>query len=468
MKRIMMMLLAGGGLLSARGAVDPALFRWTADVAVPPVSREEPAGFEVPVAVFEQAAPALTDVRLLDQRGRAVPHITERLLGPVTGRVDQAVGADAVTAIPDELNNEIQIEYALHTNAPSVTRLVIDTPLRDFERMVAVEGCGADGIWRTLVDRAAIFDLSRFINMSQYAVALPPNDCRRFRLAIRGVTDQAESAAAEITRQVGGTGAVERLMVEWRPLRIDRVRFFAESRVTNYTAAITNTYPVRGAAVRHIKEGRVTVVRFAVPCVPLTCVRLNVDDQNFSRMYALHAIRAGKDQWGRPQETRLLLARGMVSRFNLRAVRREAMDITISEAHFSDYELVIENGDNPLLSISGVEVSGPAYQVGFIARPGESYRLFFGGVKDLPVPDYDVAALRALREQERAMTPAVLSSVRPNPACRPEKAVGGNVLRWLLSAALVLIVVVLGWALLRAWRRMEPPAGDGGAMGQSA
>jgi hypothetical protein len=460
MKRIMMMLLAGGGLLSAHGAVDPALFRWTADVAVPPVSREEPAGFEVPVAVFEQAAASLGDVRLLDQRGRAVPHLAERLLGPVTGTVDHAVGASAVTAIPDELNNEIRIEYALHTNALPPTRLVIDTPLRDFERMVSVEGCGADGVWRTLVGRAAIFDLSRFINMAQYAVALPPGDCRRFRLTIRGVTDQAESAAAEITRQVGGSAATERLMVEWRPLRVDRVRFFAEMKVTNYTAAITNAYPVRGAAVRHIKEGRVTVVRFAVPRVPLTCVRLKVDDQNFSRMYALHAIRSGKDQWGRPQENRLLLSRGMISRFNLRAVQREALDIPIAEARFSDYELVVENGDNPLLNISGVEVSGPAYQVDFIARPGESYRLFFGGVKDVPAPDYDVAALRALRQQERSVTRAALSSVRPNTACRPEKAVSGNVLRRLLGAALVLIVVVLGWALLRAWRRMEPPAGD--------
>jgi hypothetical protein len=460
MKRIMMMLLAGGGLLSAHGAVDPALFRWTADVAVPLVSREEPAGFEVPVAVFEQAAVALADVRLLDQRGRAVPHLMERLLGPVTGMVEHAVGASAVTAIPDELNNEIQIEYALHTNALPPTRLVIDTPLRDFERMVSVEGCGADGVWRTLVGRAAIFDLSRFINMAQYAVALPPGDCRRFRLTIRGVTDQAESATAEITRQVGGRAATERLMVEWRPLRVDRVRFFAEMNVTNYTAAITNTYPVRGAAVRHIKEGRVTVVRFAVPRVPLTCVRLKVDDQNFSRMYALHAIRSGKDQWGRPQENRLLLSRGMISRFNLRAVQREALDIAIAESRFSDYELVVENGDNPLLNISGVEVSGPAYQIDFIARPDESYRLFFGGVKDMPPPDYDVAALRALREQERSVVRAVLSSVRPNTACRPEKAVSGNVLRRLLGAALVLIVIVLGWALLRAWRRMEPPAGD--------
>ena len=145
-----------------------------------------------------------------------------------------------------------------------------------------------------------------------------------------------------------------------------------------------------------------------------------------------------------------------IERMSFREPHRDETTIPIRETTASSYRIAIANEDNPPLRITGIKARGPIRRLLFLAEPGRQYRVEYGAETPLPAPHYETATL--LGESLRDMTPIVakLGAQVENVVVRPP-APATSILNnpWFLGGAIGVMVVVLGWCLLRAGKKLD-------------
>ena len=434
-----------------------AAFRLRAPVVLPDFEREEVASLVLPARVYAETTDDLRDVRVLGAGGTPVPWRRERVARPSTTTVRRDSPARILSLTEDAEANRLAIMFELEEGAPVPDGLEFITPLRDFERSVRVEGrAGSDAAWIPLAEDAVIFDARRFMDIAQREVRLAPSESRQFRLVIGNVTDIAASPLREITRHAGGDVAeVERLMLQRRAFRIDRVRWWREVEAETGRELILAPYPVEILERHDDTERKQTRVRLATGRAPLTQLTLVTPDLNFHRplrLYALSETAAGTQ--------RREIARGTVERLQFRALDREQLTLAFPEHRGAELELVIDNGDSAPLGIAGVQAEGVAYRLLFFVQPGAGYRLYFGGDPVAPPPSYDTVALDAALAQDYTPLAAALGPAEANPehqevAKRFWERVNAG---WLMAGALGIMVLLLGGVLVRSVKQLEKTA----------
>ena len=151
------------------------------------------------------------------------------------------------------------------------------------------------------------------------------------------------------------------------------------------------------------------------------------------------------------------IGRGQVSLVDFGGYHKETLKISFPEQRESEYRIVIHNEDNPPLEVTGVTARGSVYRAIFLAAENETYRLGYGS-EEAESPRYDAAVVLApVRKAERT-SEAKLGKETANPAAGRSPLFDGRSLinnaAFLISVVLVL-VVLLGWALFRAVRRIN-------------
>jgi len=456
-------LLTAGTLTVIPAAADtrpavPAAYRMTAPITLPTLEREEVAELILPAPVFAGTADDLRDVRVLDDKSQPVPWRRERVSRPsatVTVRRDSP--ARTLSLTEDAEANRLEIVFALEDGAPAPDGLEIITPLHDFERSVRVEGRpGPDAPWAPLAEDAVIFDARRFMDIAQREVRLAPGESRQFRLVIGNVTDIAASPLREITRHAGGDVAeIERLTLQRRAFRIDRVHWWHEVDVETGHEPVRAPYPVE--VLERIEDPALQQTRLHLSAgrAPLTQLTLDTPDTNFSRPLRLYAL-SDTDSGTQRRE----IARGTAERLQFRALDREQLTLTFPEQRSEELELVIDNGDNPPLRITGMQAAGTTYRLLFFVKPDTGYRLYFDGDPAAPAPAYDTVALAAALQEAYTPLAAQLGPAGENPEYRPaaEPFWAGMEMKWIMAGALALMVLLLGGVLVRSVKQMEKTA----------
>lgn len=446
-------LLLGLATGAAAAAAPTSAFRRTAPVELPPFDREEVAALVLPAPVFADTAPDLRDLRVWAASGAAaVPWRLERMSRPSPRTVRRDSAARLLTLKEDAEANRLEILFELEKEAPPPSGLEILTPLHDFERAVTVEGReGPDAPWQVLAQDAIVFDARRFMDVAQRDVGLSANTCRQFRVLIGAVTDEAASPLREITRQTGGGAAqeTERLTLQRRPFRIDRIRWWHEAVEEAGREEVRTVYPVQRRETVEDAERKQTRIRLDAGGAPLTRLTLETPDRNFSRQLRLQALDA--------EGNRVPLAAGLVTRLQFRSLHREHLTLEFAEHRSAELELVIENGDNPPLQITGVKAEGATYRLLFFVQPAAELRLYFGGDAHAPAPAYDTAPIAAALTGGYEPLAATLGRVEANPEHRGDAGPGwGKVnTKWLMGGALGLMVLVLGAVLVRSAKKLD-------------
>ena len=83
--------------------------------------------------------------------------------------------------------------------------MTFSTPLKDFERRIAVSGETGNGDgWQPLTADALLFDYTRYMDVSNARVPLATNTSRRFRIVVEEVTDRTESPSMSLFRTIMG------------------------------------------------------------------------------------------------------------------------------------------------------------------------------------------------------------------------------------------------------------------------
>lgn len=453
----MALMVLGAAQVSA--ATEPARFRYWKPIALDLAGKDEIVSLEIDSDIFAATRPGLPDLRILDAAQTEVPYQLEQATQRLVERVRQTTPSE-VLALREE-GKAIEIRARLRKDAPPAEGVQFDTPAMDFERHVHVSGSDDGQNWTPLVADGIIFDYSRYMDVKNADVPLPPNRFRQFKITVEDVTDERESAYRELTRTFRGgleEARTERATIERRTFRIDQLTFWYHLARERSRKVKKAEYPVAGFEKREDVEHKQTVLAVKTRREPLTGFTLETPSRNFSRrvLVQVPVAQGSETQWRE-------VGAETLCKFEFRSFRRERLTVPFPEQRQAEYRVVICNEDNPPLAVAGVRAEGNVYHAVFLAEATKSYRVFYGSESAEP-PKYEAAAVLGTLRQGYQPVPA-----RPGKE-QPHAGFGGeprSVLRDALNNPLLLIaavcgmVLILGWGLFRAGRRLAAlPAED--------
>jgi hypothetical protein len=187
---------------------------------------------------------------------------------------------------------------------------------------------------------------------------------------------------------------------------------------------------------------RTTVISCNAPLhVPMDRIRFQVDPKqvNFRRAVALDASNHGYGGGG--EITRVRMNRGGT------AVVSEELDVPIVRDRSGQLKITVDNGDNPPLAISGVQLLSVERRVYFDPQGKSLFRLYYGDSKlDSPVYDY-----ARFFKADQAAAKAELEPGSHNPAYsgRPDDRPWSERHKAVMWLAMILAVTVLAGLAVR-------------------
>lgn len=406
-------------LLSAKLTLAaPLNLKYAKSLTLPAHEKEELIAAPLDSDIFEATRDGLPDLRLLDSQGVEVPFVLRKAISQKDETLREIWTARRSPSARPVENDALEITLELDREEPMPSGVRLVSPLQNFEQHAKVEFSPDGQRWEPLVEDGLIFDYSRYIDVRHDTLRWPmPADARdgdqlskdaplrRIRITIDNVTKEQESQLIELTRELRGkdatqeadskeTGAkvtapndIERLTVDRRPFRIERIDFFRDRVIPRSTGEQHAEYPLSGMEITSDAEAKRTLITFDSRREPLTSLTVETGASNFSRAAVVEVERS---QF--PGPAWRSIGSGRLSNIDFRDLDREQLTIPLAETRQPRYRLVIENRDSPPLAIAGLKARGPVYEVVFLAQPNVEYRLAYGGAS-VKSPDYDTAAL---------------------------------------------------------------------------
>lgn len=434
-------------------AAEPETFRFHKEIERGETGRESMIAVTFDADVFAATRDGLPDLRVLDGQGRQTPLLIEKVVENIDYTVRMPLRSRVVSLRVQ--GDGLKVVLELEDGEQGADGLSIFTPLKDYERRVRVFG-SKDGFgWMALEENGLVFDYSRFMDIDNRDVLLPTNQCRRYAVSVIGVDDVEESLIREMTRKFQGKEEVERvekIVLERRPFRMDRIEMWRNQSKTLERHDKKSDYTVSVAKVEEDLTENTTSIYVDTRRQPITELMLETLSRNFNRPIQVQVpvTRGGRTEWRD-------IAQGKVSMIEFGAFSDKSLAISFPEQRVEEYRIVIRNEDNPPLKITDVMARGNVYRAIFIAEADKTYRLVYGS-DDAKRPNYDAAAVLApLRAEGHRPSEAVFGPEVANAAAESSpisfRAVLNNPL--LLGAAIVVLVLLLGWALFVATRRID-------------
>lgn len=367
---------------------------------------------EVDPHLFSETVAGFADLRLVLVRGeeaREWPYRVERLAPAPVPRELIASATRAVSVDTGEDGSLTMVLEAAERGFPA-SRIEIATPLRDFEKTVAIAGSDDGESWEPLVEGALLVDQQRFVDFRRTSVDLPRGGFRYYRLKIDEASDEQRSALREMTRTFHGgaaAGIEERSRLQRRDFRIDSVRLVRDPSAPPPEAPprTRRDYPAEILSLEENRKDRMTEIVLATAGVPVDEITFMTADRNFRRTVEVEEP-LGTNGAGEVVRWRRA-GQGAIHRYAIEGLADERLAIRIDPRRSPRLRLRIANLDSPPLAVEGVAVSGPAYEIRFLAeaQPGDRWTLRYGGGADGDSPPrYDLAAL------DRALAAGVASA----------------------------------------------------------
>ncbi len=439
-------------------------------IELPEIAESELISVTLDDELFRATADDYSDIRLVDDELAAVPFL---LRTAVETRLDtrrHRLVSESQNARPLD-DGGLEIVLKLAADKPPLTGLRLVSPLSNFEHSVQVFASPDGQDWTSLADDELIFDYSRFIDVRRDTVSVTATSDRWIRIVIDDVTDEQESRLLELTRDLRldnreATSLSERLRIDRRPFRIDRIELWSDVPWHRVNAIRRAEFAVSDFRLEHDPKERRSMVEFRTDRQPLTRVMVETESRNFHRPVRLETV--AQDRLGERWNT---LASGVLSQLDFKDLQQSDLEIEFPATRQDRYRLVIENGDNPPLDVTAIEAEGTLVELIFLAGPDSAYHLVYGG-DSLKKPRYDTVAITAALEAGFEPQPATLgpsaAATLSDEAMAIDWAERLNDRRILLGT-ITLLVIVLGWFLYHAAKRVDgmteaasEPQHDGG------
>ncbi|WGS87078.1 DUF3999 family protein [Methylomonas sp. UP202] len=405
---------------------------------------------ELDSQIYAVSAADFGDLRLLDGQAVETPFLLRPAAATKTVR-SRRPSLGQITAL-QTAGDSLSFEVHLADNAEPADGLTLVTAQRDFEYELTVQGSNDGEHWRTLTERAAVYDYSRHLAIANLDVPLPTNRDRYFKILVgkAGQTRIAEVSA--LTRRMQGHEELERSETQTlyrEPLHIERIEFWHLRSESRAEAETVVDYPLPDFQVHEDAERRATLIDIDSRKLPLTGLRLDVATPSFQRDVELQTPRtgAGDSAWQ-------TLSSGQLRALRFGDIQQAETRIDFPEQRGERYRLVIHNQDNPPLQITALTGLGKRYRLLFIAAPNTAYRLTYGS-QGLAKARYDTAAIDALLLRGVEPTPVGLGAAVATGQAAAENSLTSLInSREFLLGVIALMVPVLAWSLYRAGKRI--------------
>ena len=424
-------------------------------VDVPKVEDEALVAVELDEPVYLAAGNDFDDLRLINESGEFVPFLLRKVRDVRTRNKRTTWTSSDVTARPLD-DDGLEILIALDKDEPVPHGMRIVSPLRDFEHRIRVYAAANGTDWQPLGNETLIFDYSRYMDVRSDTVTFPTTSHRRFRVVIDAVTSGQESQLLELTRRLRGgklAERVERIKVDRRPFRIERIEFWSEEQEERWAGDKTKSYPVSNLRVEEDSDSQQTLVFVDTPRTPLNAFQFETATRNFSRRFdvAVEDVQGTKTSWRS-------ISHDVLSRIDFKDLQREELKISFPETRQAKYRITIENRDSPPLQVTGVRAEGHVYQLLFLASQESNYRLLYGS-DQAARPDYDTMAIQAVLDAGFTAIPAALGEPLDGSEASAKSTLWDQLREPRFLIALILIlVVILGLTLYSAVRRLDSGA----------
>ncbi len=447
-------------LLPAAAAEQPQL-RYSKPLVLPTLEQEELVAVPLDSDIYEATQDSLSDLRILTDDDVEVSNLLRKVVTTrsTTFHNYWAAKKPAVEPLP---NGGLQITLQLEKDDPQPSGLRLNSSLRNFRHHVRIESSVDDQNWQPLVTDGLIFDYSQFMDVRNVELPLPPSDDsstadkpRHFRITIDDVTQEQESQLLELTRRIAGDQEKERLesiSIRRQPFRIDRIDFWQDVVHEHTTGDKRTSYPLSGFQIELDPEHKQSLVYVESRREPLTSIRLDIPDRNFSRSAHVDVERTVRnEQVWRP------MGNATLEKLQFGNLDRTKLFIRFPEIRDKKYRVVVDNRDSPPLDIRGATARGSVYEVVFLAKPGENYRLAYGN-STLAAPHYDTAAIASsLAANYQPLAAQLGKQVALAVVTEPSQPL---LLRLLsdarfLGIATTLLVILLGFGLFHAVHRLN-------------
>jgi len=446
---------------------DVTRYRHISAITLPePTQDEELAQVLLTPEMFSVTQDNYADIRVVRRdTGQMVPCRVECVTQEKeeTERVTEALEVVTVTEMPDGQLGVTLVRQPERRHVP-LAGLTVKTPLRDFERHVQVE-VSADGTaWETVVARARVFDVSSFADLRMADIRLPPVSQPHIRLTFNK-HDQQTSAVTEVRTTADAQGEISNIdrsfREEQRPFRIDKVDGWTER-----TRWMSDARPLRTRGDDdHVRITKIDTPRnkrdpqpglpedatwlfLDANRVPLEALTIKTGQRFVKIPYELFMETTqpdGKIFWKR-------ITKGVLERVAFRDYLSERMTIAWHTTRANRYCICITAPEDTDLRLI-VEAKGPDYRVVFPYAKGDEMDLILGNPEAKTAGHYADQIKILMRTVTKPLT-AQPGPLTQNPAWndKPEANVD---MRLILSATIVLVVIVLGFALVTATRRLS-------------
>jgi len=433
--------------------------RFSTPLELPVVEKTSLASLTLDNRIYNAGSKGLTDLRIVDSHNKLVSFVVRQ---QTTQREEQTITNHSIGS-PElkflgENGLEISFSIAPEKSPGPLRRILIRTGLREFERRANLEWDQGKGEWIKLASDVLLYDYSSVIDLRNLEIRLPqPLELRqlsKFRLTIDKVTEAQESQVVELTRRLRGANEEyreERLLVNRQPFRIEGLESKHETKRIVSDSPLKTNYSTKIVSQKEMKEEGCTVLIVESLSEPLTSFQLQTADDNFSRQVTIEKELVNQETEKHEYQP---VGQGRVSKIHLPGTELEQLEIGFPETSSQVYRLTIHNDESQPLRISSVTASGNTYQLFFLARPGEQYRLEYGGGEMAP-PKFDTVAISTAVDKRIASIPAKLGEAAKLEGIRVQPAAEWKLPIWVYWLCALVLVALLASSLYSAAKRVD-------------
>ena len=326
------------------------------------------------------------ELRIQDRQGRDVAYaIRPKVVR--TSRIEKEWHRLSLKSLT-ETNGHLVIEAEYPSGAGCPDRFIalkVDTPLHDFEEHVVV---ASDG---NRLAEGAFYDYKKYADLRKVEMPFETTFLRRISVTFSKPISPAASAMFEriVTENVkdGNEARTVRRSVVDRPFRIEGLYVAVPKMSISVEPAPADEigFGVNACGQKTDVSAKKTVFEINSAFMPVSGVRLNVADGNFSRhVRVMRRVRTG---W-------VPIAQGNVRSVHLLGTQSKSLELTLrGECREERLRVEVDDKDNPPISYSDtpVTVLVKPYELVFIATSGETYSLVLQ--KGAEKPQYDLPVL---------------------------------------------------------------------------
>jgi hypothetical protein len=427
-------------------SVDVAAYPFVKHLVSEGNGRQPLGAFVVDGELFSETHNDFSNMRIADDAGTEIPFLVRTRTEAVTSTREKRI-TSRVDSIRELQDNRIEIEVALTGSAEVSQAIAISTRLHNFEKLVTVYGMVGGQSWREIATEVPIVDYSRFIAYQKTRIEFAPARYRRLRLIVSDVTLERELPfKKKVKEALDGAAKSEFVETSFRTedFRIDAIRVLGKRTAETGQRKVTEWQTVSDFGVA--EDGNHTVITFKASREPVVGIKIATSAVNFSRPVLVE----GRDGSGAFEA----LLRSVYSHIHVGDVHRDRRAVQLNgPTRRTEWRVTIDNKDSPALSITGISLQSEVRETVFLNTPASNYRALYGG-GDTRRPRYDVATVLQTVGRTAVSAYRVGESTENSEYKRTrwKLRIGGKAV---LSAAILLMVLALGWGVAVAAKKVE-------------